>query len=192
MISNRNQKYVKPFEPQVEEANSIFKWEDTYKYLGIQLVRDRRGTMDDLAQSMLSAAEEICSSVLADWQKTRRHQYLCHPKGLLLPRLSNGNHVSLKNQRRAPSPGEEGPETPHQDHLSIPIYQQGPQRPGPAISCRHAPLLSCLKSGQLPNYPRQYQLRALGTTAPNGAEETPPHQVPGKKVTSACVQFLGN
>ena len=86
MISNRNQKYVKPFEPQVDEANSILKWEDAYKYLGIQLGRDRRGTMDDLAQSMLSAAKEICSSVLADWQKTRRHQYLCHPKGLLLPR----------------------------------------------------------------------------------------------------------
>ena len=72
MINNRNRKYVEPFEPQVDEATHIpaLKWEDSYKYLGVQLGRERRGTMDDLAQSMSNAAEKICSSALTDWQKT--------------------------------------------------------------------------------------------------------------------------
>ena len=72
MINNRNRKYVEPFEPQADEATHIpaLKWEDSYKYLGVQLGRERRGTMDDLAQSMSNAAKKICSSALTDWQKT--------------------------------------------------------------------------------------------------------------------------
>ena len=72
MINSRRLKYVEPFEPLIDEFNSILalKWEDAYKYLGVSMGRERRGSMDNLAQSMLKAADKILSSGLTDWQKS--------------------------------------------------------------------------------------------------------------------------
>ena len=71
MINSRRLKYVEPFEPLIDEFNSIpaLKWEDAYKYLGVSTGKERRGSMDNLSQSMLKAADKILSSGLADWQK---------------------------------------------------------------------------------------------------------------------------
>ena len=137
MINNRNRKYVKPFEPQVDEANHIpaLKWEDSYKYLGVQLGRERRGTMDDLAQSMSNAAERICSSALTDWQKTDAINTFVIPKACYhldsaMLNITGASRVDAKLRRLV----KKALKLPT-SHLSIPLHQQGPRRPGPTISC---------------------------------------------------------
>ena len=73
MINHARKKYVEPFEPAVGNGLSIpaLKWEDSYKYLGVNTGRERKGTMTDLANRMYmyQAAERILASKLADWQK---------------------------------------------------------------------------------------------------------------------------
>ena len=63
------QKYVELFEPAIDVSASIqaLKWKDSYKYLGVQLGRERRDSMEDLAQSMLEEAEKIAHSPQAEW-----------------------------------------------------------------------------------------------------------------------------
>ena len=45
------------------------KWEDHYKYLGVQAGRQTSGSMNDLSNSMLADAKNIMESPLTDWQK---------------------------------------------------------------------------------------------------------------------------
>ena len=71
MINNRKQKYVEPFEPNIAEGQTIpaLKWDDTYRYLGVKLGRERTADMKDLAQEMFDTTEQILNSKLTDWQK---------------------------------------------------------------------------------------------------------------------------
>ena len=41
----------------------------TYKYLGINIGRKRKGTLNDLSEGMIREAEKILASGLTDWQK---------------------------------------------------------------------------------------------------------------------------
>ena len=60
-----------PFEPDIGNGQTIpaLKWEDTYKYLGVLLGRERKGSLDTLANEMAEMAGKIASSGLTDWQK---------------------------------------------------------------------------------------------------------------------------
>ena len=71
MINNRKHRYIEEFAPSIDQDNSIpaLKWEDTYKYLGVYLGRERKGTMDELSKDMISTAEKIATSRLSEWQK---------------------------------------------------------------------------------------------------------------------------
>ena len=71
MINNRKRKYVEPFEPDIGNGHTIpaLKWEDTYKYLGVLLGRERKGSLDTLANEMAEMAGKVASSGLTDWQK---------------------------------------------------------------------------------------------------------------------------
>ena len=59
------------FEPDIGEGHPIpaLKWEDTYKYLGVPLGRERKENLDTLANEMAEMAGKIASSGLTDWQK---------------------------------------------------------------------------------------------------------------------------
>ena len=54
MINNRKEKYVEPYSPDLDDDHSIpaWKWEDSYKYLGVCLGRERKGKMEDLTKNM--------------------------------------------------------------------------------------------------------------------------------------------
>ena len=70
MINNVKRKYVEPFQPKIYNALiPALKWEDHYKYLGVQAGRQRSGSMNDLSNSMLADAKKIMDSPLTDWQK---------------------------------------------------------------------------------------------------------------------------
>ena len=65
MINNKKHEYVDPFEPHINDSQTIpaLKWEDTYQYLGVKLGRQRKGDMEELAQEM---TEKIVSSKLME------------------------------------------------------------------------------------------------------------------------------
>ena len=67
MINNVKRKYVEPFQPKIYNALiPALKWEDHYKYLGVQAGRQRSGSMNDLSNSMLADAKKIMDSPLTD------------------------------------------------------------------------------------------------------------------------------
>ena len=70
MINSPSRKYVEPFHPNLgQDPIPALKWEDRYKYLGIQTGRERLRSMDELETSIVSDAEKILNSALTDWQK---------------------------------------------------------------------------------------------------------------------------
>lgn len=70
MINSSNQKYVEPFQPKLgDELIPALKWEDRYKYLGVQTGREKLKSMKELEESMCTDAEKILNSPLSDWQK---------------------------------------------------------------------------------------------------------------------------
>ena len=63
--------YVEPFSPALDSTLCIraLKWEDSYKYLGVNIGRERKGAVDGLEEEILAAAGKIFDSPLSDWQK---------------------------------------------------------------------------------------------------------------------------
>ena len=62
---------MEPFSPVLDPDLCIpaLKWEDSYKYLGVNIGRARKGIIDGLEEEMLVAAGKILDSPLSDWQK---------------------------------------------------------------------------------------------------------------------------
>ena len=70
MINHGSRKYVDHFQPQLgSDYIPSLKWADRYKYLGVQMGRERLGSPAGLIQELLKDVEAICASPLADWQK---------------------------------------------------------------------------------------------------------------------------
>ena len=63
--------YVEPFSPALDSTLCVraLKWEDSYKYLGVNIGRERKGVVDGLEEEILAAAGKIFDSPLSDWQK---------------------------------------------------------------------------------------------------------------------------
>ena len=70
MINNRKNKFVAPFSPKIDNSQAIphLNWEDSYKYLGIKVGRERQ-SLDNMTKSIINDAEEIGKSALTEWQK---------------------------------------------------------------------------------------------------------------------------
>ena len=68
MVNYARRKYVEPFSPSIDDHHSIpaLKWEDTYKYLGHQVGRDRGQSPEDQVERALVDVEKITSSLLAE------------------------------------------------------------------------------------------------------------------------------
>ena len=63
-------RYVEPFSPLYgSEPIPALKWEDTYKYLGVEIGRPRSGKVDPLLQQIEELVDTILGSLLTDWQK---------------------------------------------------------------------------------------------------------------------------
>ena len=70
MINHGSRKYVDKYRPKLgEDVLPALKWNDRYKYLGVDRGRIAERSPTALAEAMLSDAESICKSALADWQK---------------------------------------------------------------------------------------------------------------------------
>ncbi len=71
-INRNNRKYVEPFQPTMgPDLIPALKWVDHYKYLGVQMGRQRLGSRGELEEEILRGVETISSSLLADWQKVK-------------------------------------------------------------------------------------------------------------------------
>ena len=61
---------MESFSPRYgRDAIPALKWEDTYRYLGVEVGRPRKGTIDPIMSSILETVDKIVSSRLTDWQK---------------------------------------------------------------------------------------------------------------------------
>lgn len=70
MINNSNRKYVEHFQPKLgPDLLPALKWEDHYRYLGVQSGRQRSGTKKGLEESLTLDASKILDSGLTEWQK---------------------------------------------------------------------------------------------------------------------------
>jgi len=70
MINNSNRKYAEPFQPKLgPDLLPALKWEDHYRYLGVQSGRQRSGTKKELEESLTLDASKILDSGLTEWQK---------------------------------------------------------------------------------------------------------------------------
>ena len=69
-LNSQSRKYVESYSPILDgKPVPALKWEQTYKYLGVQFGRTRISTLTDLSKTILAEAELIAKSLLADWQK---------------------------------------------------------------------------------------------------------------------------
>ena len=61
---------IESFSPEFSGQPILaLKWEDTYRYLGVEVGRPRSGSADTLQTEILSTVDSILSSYLTDWQK---------------------------------------------------------------------------------------------------------------------------
>ena len=90
MINNRARKHVEPFQPTVGNGQPLpsLLWEESYRYLGVVVGRERRGKVEDLFQEMHGMAEKILSSRLTDWQKVDAINNFVIPKATFLLDIS--------------------------------------------------------------------------------------------------------
>ena len=67
MINNSKRAYMELFSPALDPVLCIpaLKWEDSYKYLGVNFGRERKGVVDRL-EKILAAAGKIFDSPLSD------------------------------------------------------------------------------------------------------------------------------
>ncbi len=69
MINSRG-RYVESFSPAYgTDSIPALKWEDTYRYLGVEIGRPRKGTVDPVMAKVVETVERIVKSKLTDWQK---------------------------------------------------------------------------------------------------------------------------
>ena len=69
-INNKGRKYVESFQPKLNrDLIPALKWDDHYKYLGIESGRERAGRIKELEERMLGKTTKIMDSLLTDWQK---------------------------------------------------------------------------------------------------------------------------
>ena len=69
-INNKSRKYVESYSPNFgNQAILALNWEERYKYLGVQVGRERLTTLTDLKTTILKELERIAESLLTDWQK---------------------------------------------------------------------------------------------------------------------------
>ena len=54
IVNSVKRKYAKPFQPKInyDALIHVLKWEDHYRYLGVQAGRQRSGSMNGLSVSM--------------------------------------------------------------------------------------------------------------------------------------------
>ena len=71
LINSASRKYVEPFSPRINESTRIpaLKWQDTYKYLGVQTGVERQPSLVSLQEEMTHDAKIILESPLTEWQK---------------------------------------------------------------------------------------------------------------------------
>ena len=68
--SSSRGRYVEPFSPEFSgQPIPALKWEDTYRYLGVEVGRPRSGSADSLRSDILGTVDKILASYLTDWQK---------------------------------------------------------------------------------------------------------------------------
>ena len=91
MVNNRSRRFVAPFSPKIDEERSIppLEWDDSYRYLGVQVGRESKQSLADLAESITTDAEKVGSSALAEWQK------IDAIRTFILPRVSHLLESSL-------------------------------------------------------------------------------------------------
>ena len=60
MINNAKRVYVESFQPKLSPNQSIPapRWEESYRYLGVQIGRERKATMEELGEEMINAAKK--------------------------------------------------------------------------------------------------------------------------------------
>ena len=90
MINNRGHKFVEPFQPTVGNGQPLpfLLWEETYRYLGVVVGRERRGKMEELFWEVYGMAEKILGSGLTDWQKVDAINTFVIPKAIFLLDIS--------------------------------------------------------------------------------------------------------
>ena len=68
--SSARGRYVEPFSPCFgDQCIPALRWEDTYRYLGVEVGRQRSGTLDNLSKEIEATVDKILETRLADWQK---------------------------------------------------------------------------------------------------------------------------
>lgn len=69
-INSKTRKYVESFSPTLNNQPIVaLKWEERYKYLGVQIGRTKLSTLSGLKDTIIAETDLIAKSPLADWQK---------------------------------------------------------------------------------------------------------------------------
>ena len=70
VINGRPRKYVESYTPTLQGSIiRALKWDDRYKYLGVEVGRRRATLLNKVKKAIVKDATAICSSLLTDWQK---------------------------------------------------------------------------------------------------------------------------
>ena len=68
--SSSRGRYIESFSPAYgTDSIPALKWEDTYRFLGVEIGRPRKDTVDPVMANVVETVERIVKSKLTDWQK---------------------------------------------------------------------------------------------------------------------------